>query len=247
MQDSFAYWCLKSGEQVPLWLLVPTHLQVFPGTEKVLFISWCPLLSWPKNSFGFFPYDLMGKLKLFDQPNTQLASSKCLLNWHSPSPLSFSSLCLQTLPLGTNISTAGCILARDFLRKPFPLLHRSGDEALALKIFFLFNFIYLFIFGCAGSLLLRGPFSSSRAQGSLSSCAEVSHCGGFLCCRAWAPGARPQWLWCTGLVAPQPWDLPRSGIKPMSPALPVRFFTTEPPGKSRTVPFNMLSMPIRVQ
>jgi len=28
------------------------------------------------------------------------------------------------------------------------------------------------------------------------------------------------------------WDLPEPGIKPMSPALPGRFFTTEPPGKT---------------
>ena len=27
------------------------------------------------------------------------------------------------------------------------------------------------------------------------------------------------------------WDLPRSGIEPMSPALAGGFFTTEPPGK----------------
>ena len=116
-----------------------------------------------------------------------------------------------------------------------------------LKHFFLLNFIYLFIFGCAGSLLLRGPLSTCREQGSLSSCsAEVSHCGSF-CCRAWALGAGTQ-LWCmTASLLLSIWDLPRSGIKPMSPALAVGFFTTEPPGESRIVPFNMLSIPIRVQ
>ena len=30
------------------------------------------------------------------------------------------------------------------------------------------------------------------------------------------------------------WDLPRSGIEPVSPALAGGFFTTEPPGKPRT-------------
>ena len=30
------------------------------------------------------------------------------------------------------------------------------------------------------------------------------------------------------------WDLPRSGIKPVSPALAGTFFTTEPPGKPKT-------------
>ena len=34
-----------------------------------------------------------------------------------------------------------------------------------------------------------------------------------------------------GLVAPCMWDLPRSGIEPMSPALEGRFFTTELPEK----------------
>ena len=37
----------------------------------------------------------------------------------------------------------------------------------------------------------------------------------------------------SGLPFPSPGDLPDPGIKPMSPALADRFFTTEPPGKSR--------------
>ena len=37
-------------------------------------------------------------------------------------------------------------------------------------------------------------------------------------------GAQAQWL-CSS------WDLPRPGIKPVSPALAGRFFATEPPGK----------------
>ena len=36
---------------------------------------------------------------------------------------------------------------------------------------------------------------------------------------------------CSGLPFPSPGDLPDPGIKPMSPALAGRFFTTEPPGK----------------
>ena len=35
----------------------------------------------------------------------------------------------------------------------------------------------------------------------------------------------------SGLPCPSPGDLPDPGIEPMSPALAVRFFTTEPPGK----------------
>ena len=62
-----------------------------------------------------------------------------------------------------------------------------------------------FIFGCAGSSLLHGLFSSCRAQ--------AFHCGGFSYCRAglqgvWAqqlvlrgPRAQAQQLWHTGLDA----------------------------------------------
>ena len=54
------------------------------------------------------------------------------------------------------------------------------------------NFTYLFICGCAGSLLPCWLFSSFREQGLLSGCvAQASHCGGFFCSRAWA-------LECTG-------------------------------------------------
>ena len=45
---------------------------------------------------------------------------------------------------------------------------------------FIYLFIYLFIFGSAGSSLLCGLFSSCSGQ--------ASHCGGFSCCRAGAPG-----------------------------------------------------------
>ena len=46
--------------------------------------------------------------------------------------------------------------------------------------------LYLFI-GCAGSLLLHGPFSSCGKWGLLFRCGtRVSHCGGFSCHRATA-------------------------------------------------------------
>ena len=38
-----------------------------------------------------------------------------------------------------------------------------------------------------------------------------------------------------GLLFPSPGDLPDPGIKPESPALAGRFFTTEPPGKKYQV------------
>ena len=62
---------------------------------------------------------------------------------------------------------------------------------------------------------------------------------GFSYCRAWALGtwgsvvadcrlgscAQAELPWGT-------WDLPRPGVKPMSPALANEFLTTEPPAKS---------------
>ena len=51
------------------------------------------------------------------------------------------------------------------------------------------KYIYLFIFGCAGSSLLGGLFSSCGKQGSLSSCGVWAfHCSGFSCCAAQSPG-----------------------------------------------------------
>ena len=76
--------------------------------------------------------------------------------------------------------------------------------------------IILFLFGCAGSLLLHTLSSSFSAW--------ASHCSGFSCFRAWALEHR---LSCSAA-----WNLPRSGIKPMSPAF--EFFTTGPSGKPKT-------------
>ena len=82
---------------------------------------------------------------------------------------------------------------------------------------------------------------------------RASHCGGFSCV-AQVQGLR---LWHTGSVTAAPealelrlsscdawarllrvmWDLPVSGIEPVSPALGGRFFTAEPRGKLRWVLF----------
>ena len=79
--------------------------------------------------------------------------------------------------------------------------------------------------------------------GLLSSCSALaSHRSGFSC-GARAPGAgasaaaalgpesAAQYLCCTSLAVPWHVVLPGLGIKPMSPALAGKFFTTEPPGK----------------
>ena len=102
----------------------------------------------------------------------------------------------------------------------------------------------LLLFGCAGSSLLHGLFSSCREQGLLSACgAQASHRRafsraaqvlghlGFSGCSSWS---REHELSSCGT---QSWllrgmrDLPRSGVEPLSPALAGGFLTTEPPGK----------------
>ena len=45
----------------------------------------------------------------------------------------------------------------------------------------------------------------------------------------------------SGLPCPPPGDLPNPGIEPMSPVLPGRFFTTEPPGKPKNIGVGSLS------
>ena len=45
----------------------------------------------------------------------------------------------------------------------------------------------------------------------------------------------PRQEYWSGLPFPSPGDLPDPGIKSMSPALAGRFFTTEPPGKPRSI------------
>ena len=52
---------------------------------------------------------------------------------------------------------------------------------ISLLVFF--KFIYLFVFGCTGSSLLCGLFSSCGERGLLSSCSvQASHYSGFSCC-----------------------------------------------------------------
>ena len=50
-------------------------------------------------------------------------------------------------------------------------------------------------------------------------------------CGSQAPGHRLSSCGPGAYLPQNMWDLPGSGIKPVSPALPGGFFTTEPPGK----------------
>ena len=71
-----------------------------------------------------------------------------------------------------------------------PFLSGKKIEMWVYASFILFfsHLLYLFIFGCTGSSLLHGFFSSRGEQGLLSSAVQASPCGGFSCCRARALG-----------------------------------------------------------
>ena len=111
------------------------------------------------------------------------------------------------------------------------------------KIFKVGLFIYLFIFDCAGSLLLHTGFLWSQYAGFsllwlLLWQNTASRGMGFGSCGIWAKqlqlmGSRAlaQQLWYTGLVATQLWGLPRVEIQFVSPALIGEFLATGPPGK----------------
>ena len=92
------------------------------------------------------------------------------------------------------------------------------------------NFVYVLVFGGAGSLLLQGPFSPGVMLGRLTAVLSlVEHrLSGKQGSGVVAPG-----LQSTGSVAvvPGKWDLPRSVMEPVSPAAAGRFFTPEPPEK----------------
>ena len=64
----------------------------------------------------------------------------------------------------------------------------------------MFRHIYLFIFGCVGSSLLRAGFLSLQGVGATLCCsARASHCSGFSCCGARALGARASVVVARGL------------------------------------------------
>ena len=110
-----------------------------------------------------------------------------------------------------------------------------------LPWFFFYINLFVLIFGCVGSSLLRTGFSlvaESRGYSSLQ-CAGLSlrwllllqstgsRCLGFSTC-----GTRAQQLWLGGLITPRHVGSSRPGLEPISPALAGRFLTTAPPGKS---------------
>ena len=106
------------------------------------------------------------------------------------------------------------------------------------------NFICMFSFGCAGSLLLgrlprreRGLLFLAVASlivehGLRDVRASVAVACRLSSCLSWPLEHRLNgWLWRTGLAAVGTWGLPEPGIEPVSPWLACRFFTSEPLGK----------------
>ena len=83
-----------------------------------------------------------------------------------------------------------------------PIQHTTIPMTFIFYIVFIYLFIYLFIFGWVGSssLLRAGFLQLWRAGATLHCGAWASHCGGFSCCGAQAPGARAQQLWRVGSV-----------------------------------------------
>ena len=101
-------------------------------------------------------------------------------------------------------STLGsyCLTRWQTPTRPLIKICWMGSKATAL--FFLKKvqlFIYLFIFGCVGSLFLCEGFLQLRWAGATLHCgAQASHCRGLSRCGAQAPDSQAQWLWLTSLV-----------------------------------------------
>ena len=105
------------------------------------------------------------------------------------------------------------------------------------------------MFGCAGSPLLHGFFSSCSVW--------ASHCSGFSCCKAWALGHVGSVVMALGLQSTGSigvmhglsWlhgmqDIPGSGIatEPVPSALSGGLSTTEPPGSPKDKDLTTLSL-----
>ena len=110
------------------------------------------------------------------------------------------------------------------------------ENSLVIRVFSRRLFFYLF--GCAGSSWLHRHLSSCSEQGILSQCLRaVASLAAEHRLQSTGPQelqlpgcrAQIQQLCCTGLLAP--WGPPGPGIKPVSPTLAGRFFTTVSPGE----------------
>ena len=87
-------------------------------------------------------------------------------------------------------------------------------------------FIYLFIFGCAGPLLLRVSFLQLWVGATLLCSARASHCCGFSC-RAQPPEHRLSSCHIPAYLLHSLWNLPGPGIESVSPKMAGGFLTTK--------------------
>ena len=99
-----------------------------------------------------------------------------------------------------------------------------GKSLLSLFLFSFFFKTVLFIYWLRCLCCCKRTFSIRGAW--------ASRCGGSLVAEHKVQSMQPQQLWCSGVLAHDMWDLPGSGIEPVSPALAGRLLTTGPPGKS---------------
>ena len=76
---------------------------------------------------------------------------------------------------------------------------------------------------------------ASCCSGFSSCLARTSRCEGFRSCGSQALEHRLSNCGLRDQLLCSKWDLPRPGVKPVSPALACRFFTTESPGKPQNV------------
>ena len=109
-------------------------------------------------------------------------------------------------------------------------------HVISIFLFINKSFIYSFIVGSAGSLSLRGLFFSCSERGLLSSCAGFSFqrllllqsmgsgCVRFSSFGSWALERRLNSCDAPAELLHGMWDLRRSGIEPMSPALACGFW-----------------------
>ena len=93
--------------------------------------------------------------------------------------------------------------------------------------------VILFFFWLHWVLAATHGLSLVAASGDPPCCSEgASHCGGFSCCRAQAPGALASVLVAHGpSCSTACGNPPGPRLEPVSPALAGRFSTTAPPGK----------------
>ena len=116
---------------------------------------------------------------------------------------------------------------------------------------YVFFKIFLFLAALGLCCCTWSFFWLQRVGATLGCGARASHCGGFSWCGARALGAWASVVVAHGLsscgswalerrlcscgararLLRGMWDLPRSGLEPMSPTLAGRFLTTAPPGK----------------